>query len=104
MKKKFIFFIILIILFIYGYIYFILLNDKKKSQNFVKIVDKKNNFKVKKNQISAILLSYKRIENVKKIIQNLLKYKFIKEIIIWNNNEEIKLTVSSLYLLLEKNY
>jgi hypothetical protein len=103
MKKKFIFFIILIILFIYGYIYFILLNDKK-SQNFVKIVEKKNNFKVKKNQISAILLSYKRIENVKKIIQNLLKYKFIKEIIIWNNNEEIKLTVSSLYLLLEKNY
>ena len=41
------------------------------------------------HKISVVLLSYKRIENIKIIIDSLLANDLIGEIIIWNNNSEI---------------
>ncbi|KAF9100044.1 hypothetical protein BGX29_006833 [Mortierella sp. GBA35] len=41
---------------------------------------------------TAILLGWKRMEGLKLIVNYLARYPYIKEIIIWNNNQEIKLS------------
>jgi glycosyl transferase family 64 len=41
--------------------------------------------------VSAILLSWKRSTNIPRIVNEILSVPFVKEIIIWNNNPEIKL-------------
>ncbi|KAG0293506.1 hypothetical protein BGZ96_002735 [Linnemannia gamsii] len=40
---------------------------------------------------TAILLGWKRLDNLKLIVNYLARYPYIKEIIIWNNNQEAKL-------------
>ncbi|KAI1288750.1 hypothetical protein EDD11_009696 [Mortierella claussenii] len=41
---------------------------------------------------TAILLGWKRLEGLKLIVKYLARYPYIKEIIIWNNNKEQRLT------------
>ncbi|KAF9915071.1 hypothetical protein BX616_006963 [Lobosporangium transversale] len=41
---------------------------------------------------TAILLGWKRLEGLKLIVKYLARYPYIKEIIVWNNNKEIRLT------------
>ncbi|KAF9991572.1 hypothetical protein BGZ65_000412, partial [Modicella reniformis] len=41
---------------------------------------------------TAILLGWKRLEGLKLVVRYLARYPYIKEIIIWNNNRENKLT------------
>ncbi|KAF9431381.1 hypothetical protein BGZ76_000380 [Entomortierella beljakovae] len=41
---------------------------------------------------TAILLGWKRIQGLKLIVSFLVRYPYIKQIIIWNNNKEIKLS------------
>lgn len=43
--------------------------------------------------VSACLLSYKRPHNIQHIVNSLHGYSFIDEIIVWNNNPEIKLAL-----------
>ena len=47
--------------------------------------------RVKNKPITAILLSWKRPWNLPEIIQSLHVYDFIKEIIVWNNGDRLKL-------------
>ncbi|KAF8924259.1 hypothetical protein EDD21DRAFT_374090 [Dissophora ornata] len=41
---------------------------------------------------TAILLGWKRIQGLKLIVSYLVRYPYIKQIIVWNNNKEIKLS------------
>ncbi|KAF9925066.1 hypothetical protein BGZ67_008926 [Mortierella alpina] len=41
---------------------------------------------------TAILLGWKRIEGLKLIVKYLTRYPYIKQIIVWNNNKELKLS------------
>ncbi|KAG0368062.1 hypothetical protein BC939DRAFT_504567 [Gamsiella multidivaricata] len=41
---------------------------------------------------TAILLGWKRIQGLKLIVSYLARYPYIKQIIVWNNNKEIKLS------------
>ncbi|RUS18215.1 hypothetical protein BC937DRAFT_89031 [Endogone sp. FLAS-F59071] len=43
--------------------------------------------------VTAIMLSWKRPEGLKNVIQFLGRYPFIKEILIWNNNKKARLNV-----------
>lgn len=44
--------------------------------------------------VSACLLSYKRPWNLQPIVDSLHPYNFVDEILVWNNNPEVKLTLS----------
>jgi hypothetical protein len=55
---------------------------------------------LKKNRlipVTAILLSWKRIESLQTIVNYISKYPFIKEILIWNNNNETRIYVKARY-------
>ncbi|KAF9103532.1 hypothetical protein BGX29_003231 [Mortierella sp. GBA35] len=41
---------------------------------------------------TAILLGWKRIDSLKLLVSYLVRYPYIKEIIVWNNNKELKLS------------
>ncbi|KAF9922269.1 hypothetical protein FBU30_007629 [Linnemannia zychae] len=41
---------------------------------------------------TAILLGWKRIDNLKLLVNYLARYPYIKEIIVWNNNKDLKLS------------
>ncbi|KAF9901852.1 hypothetical protein EC991_005610 [Linnemannia zychae] len=41
---------------------------------------------------TAILLGWKRIDSLKILVSYLIRYPYIKEIIVWNNNKDIKLS------------
>lgn len=43
--------------------------------------------------VTAIMLSWKRPEGLKNVVQFLGRYPFIKEILIWNNNKKARLNV-----------
>ncbi|OZJ06523.1 hypothetical protein BZG36_00458 [Bifiguratus adelaidae] len=43
--------------------------------------------------VTAVILNWKRPEGVKRIVQYLSKYPFITEILVWNNNKEMRLSV-----------
>ncbi|RUP37358.1 hypothetical protein BC936DRAFT_138446 [Jimgerdemannia flammicorona] len=43
--------------------------------------------------VTAVLLSWKRPEGLKKVVQYLVRYPFIKEILIWNNNKKTRLNI-----------
>ncbi|KAG0014833.1 hypothetical protein BGZ80_010199 [Entomortierella chlamydospora] len=44
--------------------------------------------------VTAVILSWKRKEGAKTVVAHLRKYPFIQEILIWNNNAEIELSVA----------
>ncbi|KAF9169301.1 hypothetical protein BGX21_010613, partial [Mortierella sp. AD011] len=41
---------------------------------------------------TAVLLGWKRIQGLKLIVSYLVRYPYIKQIIVWNNNKEIQLS------------
>ncbi|KAL1917545.1 uncharacterized protein VTP21DRAFT_3938 [Calcarisporiella thermophila] len=48
--------------------------------------------------VTAVLLGWKRIESLQFVIKYLTKYPYIKEILIWNNNKEIRLNAKDFEL------
>ena len=63
---------------------------------------KKNFMNSSNNKISAILLNWKRSENIPIIISHLLRYKFIDEIIIADNSKGENLKVYARYLAAQR--
>ncbi|KAL1914982.1 uncharacterized protein VTP21DRAFT_7687 [Calcarisporiella thermophila] len=43
-------------------------------------------------QVTAVLLNWMRLKNLKEIVQHLCKYEMFKTIMIWNNNQNVHLT------------
>jgi hypothetical protein len=54
-----------------------------------------NNKKHIKNKVSLILLNWKRTEELKSIVKKYSGYDLVGEILVWNNNPEIHLTIDS---------
>lgn len=46
--------------------------------------------------VTAVIISWKRLENIESILLHLSKYPFIKEVLIWNNNPALVLNRSCL--------
>ncbi|KAI9143800.1 hypothetical protein BKA69DRAFT_1122848 [Paraphysoderma sedebokerense] len=51
-----------------------------------------NDYGVPLEPVTAVLLNWKRKDNLRKIVLHLNRYTFIKEIIIWNNNQMMELS------------
>eukprot|EP00742_Colponemidia_sp_Colp-10_P004161 GILJ01004440.1.p1 GENE.GILJ01004440.1~~GILJ01004440.1.p1 ORF type:complete len:479 (+),score=47.07 GILJ01004440.1:3-1439(+) len=49
-------------------------------------------------RVTAVVLNWKRLHNMKSVIKNLLKYEFVGEVIVWNNNADIPLTTQMLQI------
>nr|CAG8494478.1 6977_t:CDS:2 [Entrophospora candida] len=80
------------------------------SELIAKIKNKTSHYKkeqfteeaLKKNgliPVTAILLGWKRRESLQLVVSYLSKYPFVKEILIWNNNDEIRLNVKDFKLI-----
>ncbi|CAG8778292.1 13440_t:CDS:1, partial [Racocetra fulgida] len=60
-----------------------------KPENFTKDALKRNNL----IPVTAIVLGWKRTESLKVVVNYISKYPYIKEILIWNNNNGTRLNV-----------
>ncbi|KAF0358155.1 hypothetical protein F8M41_014467 [Gigaspora margarita] len=65
-----------------------------KPEQFTKEALKRN----KLIPVTAVLLGWKRTESLKLVVNYISKYPFIKEILIWNNNNETRLNVEDFEL------
>src|SRR4051812_3393605 len=58
-----------------------------KKEQFIESALKKN----KLIPVTAVLLGWKRMEGLQTIVNYISKYPFIKEILVWNNNNETRI-------------
>ncbi|CAG8673531.1 11745_t:CDS:2, partial [Racocetra persica] len=65
-----------------------------KPENFTKDALKRNNL----IPVTAIVLGWKRTESLKVVVNYISKYPYIKEILIWNNNNGTRLNVEDFKL------